>query len=270
MTMRIEAGGGSLRYWRDIWTYRELLAFLAWRDLTVRYKQTALGVAWAVIRPAFTMLVFIAFRKLAALPPSGVPDAILVLSAVLPWQLVSTALTEVSGCLVGNANLISKVYFPRLLVPLASMATSVVDFLVTLAMLALVMIWLGYAPSMKVVLVPIFLVQAAGLALGAGVFFAALNVQFRDFRYVVPFVVQAGLFVSPVAFTLADVPEPWRWLVALNPVTGIIEGFRWCLLGANAPFYPLATLISVAMTLALLALGVWYFRRTERGFADVI
>ncbi len=268
--MRIEAGRASRRYWQDLWTYRELLGFLAWRDLSVRYKQTALGVAWAVIRPAFTMLVFIAFRKLAALPPSGVPDAILVLSAVLPWQLFSTAFSEVSGCLVGNANLISKVYFPRFLVPLAAMATSVIDFMVTLAMLALVMAWFGYAPTDKVVMLPLFVVLAACLALGAGVFFAALNVQFRDFRYVVPFVVQAGLFVSPVAFTLGDVPEAWRWLVALNPVTGIIEGFRWCLLGANAPFYPLATLTSVAITLAMFALGVWYFRRTERGFADVI
>lgn len=270
MTLRIEPGAASRNYWRDLWSYRELMVFLAWRDLSVRYKQTALGVTWAVLRPAVTMLIFVAFRRLTGLPPTGVPDAILVLSAVLPWQFFSSALSEVSGCLVGNANLISKVYFPRLIVPLSAMATSAVDFLITLGMLALVMLWYGYAPTVKIFLLPALIVLTAILALGAGLLLSALNVQYRDFRYVVPFIVQLGLFVSPVAFTTANVPEDWRIIFSLNPLVGIIEGFRWCLLSDDVAFYAGPMLISVACTLVALAVGIWYFRRMERRFADVI
>ena len=270
MKLRIEPGGSSRHYWRDIWSYRELMYFLAWRDLSVRYKQTVLGVAWAVLRPGFTMLIFVAFRRLTNLPSSSVPDPILVLAAVLPWQFFSSSLGEISACLVGNANLISKVYFPRLIVPIASMATGIVDFLVTLCMLALVMAWYGYLPSANIIFLPLLVLLTGALALGLGLFLAALNVEYRDFRYVVPFVIQLGLFVSPVAFTTADVPEAWRAIYAINPLVGIIEGFRWCIVGGPMILQVQALVLSCLWALAGMALGVFYFRRLERGFADVI
>jgi lipopolysaccharide transport system permease protein len=267
-TLVIAPGTTARNYWRDLWRYRELLYFLAWRDIVVRYKQTAIGIAWALIRPALTMLVFVAFRKLAALPATAAPAPVFVLAAVLPWQFFAGALSESSGSLIGNANLISKVYFPRLIIPAAAVVTSLVDFAVTLGLLALLMAWYGIAPGWQIVALPAFVVMTFGLSLGLGLLFAALNVEYRDFRYVVPFIVQFGLFVSPVAFATADVPESWRLLYALNPLVGIIDGFRWSLLGGALD---VATVwVALAVTAATIAVGVWYFRKMECSFADVI
>ena len=266
----IGAGRTELHYWADLWRYRELLYILAWRDIVVRYKQTAIGIAWALIRPALTMLVFVVFRRLVGIEPGSVPEPILVFAAVLPWQFFSSALSESSGSLIGNANLISKIYFPRLIIPGAAVVTSMVDFLITLAMLALLMLWYSFAPGWQLAFLPLFVLLAFSLSLGVGLFLAALNVEYRDFRYVVPFIVQFGLFISPIAFTTANVPERWRTLYALNPMVGIIDGFRWSILGGQAPI-DLKTLgISIAVTVSFMLLGLWYFRRMERSFADVI
>ena len=269
-TIVIEPGRAERHYWADLWRYRELMYILAWRDLSVRYKQTVIGVAWALIRPALTMLVFVAFRRLVGIEQGSVPDPILVFAAVLPWQFFSTALTESSGSLIGNANLISKIYFPRLIVPCVPITTSLIDFLITLGMLAVLMLWYGFVPSWQVIALPLFVLLAVGLSLGLGLLLAALNVQFRDFRYIVPFIVQFGIFISPIAFTTASVPEGWRMWYALNPLVGIIDGFRWSLLAGQMPLDLLAVWLSAAITALFLVLGVWYFRRMERGFADII
>jgi len=266
----IEPGMTAKNYWRDLWHYRELIYFLAWRDTVVRYKQTAIGVAWALIRPALTMLVFVGFRRLVGFPPGKVPDPILVFAAVLPWQFFSSGLSESSGSLIGNANLISKIYFPRLLIPLAAVATTLIDFAITFALLLLLMLWYGFLPSWQIVALPFFILLAFGLAFGSGLLFAALNVEYRDFRYIVPFIVQFGLFVSPIAFSTADVPERWRTLYALNPLVGIIDGFRWSLLGGQAALDPQTVWIALVVTAAVIVLGIWYFRRMEHSFADVI
>ena len=270
MKLVIEPGMAAAHYWRDLWRYRELLYFLAWRDLAVRYKQTAIGVAWVLLRPALTMLVFVAFRRLVGAPQSAVPEPILVFAAVLPWQFFSTALADASGSLIGNANLLSKVYFPRLIIPGAAVVTAIVDFAVTLLLLALLMAWYGIAPPRQIVVLPVFAMLAMALSLGTGLLLAALNVQYRDFRYVVPFLIQMGLFVSPIAFTTDAVPERWRMLYSLNPMVGIIEGFRWSVLGDRVAVDPAAIAASTAMTIAAMAIGIWYFRRVERRFADVI
>lgn len=266
----LEPGRAARNYWLDFWRYRELLYFLAWRDLAVRYKQTVVGVAWAVLRPALTMLVFIGFRRMVGVARGEVPDAILVLAGVLPWQFFSSALSEASSSLIGNANLISKTYFPRLIIPIASAVTSFVDFLVTLGMLALVFLWHRVVPGWQLIALPGLVLMMFVLALGLGLLFAALNVKYRDFRYLVPFMVQFGLFVSPVAFAASDVPPAWRGWLALNPLSGIIEGVRWSLLGGRAPLEPLMLGVSAAVTVASVIVGVGYFRRVERGFADLI
>jgi lipopolysaccharide transport system permease protein len=270
MRLVIEPGLASANYWRDVWRYRELLYFLAWRDILVRYKQTAIGVAWVLIRPALTMAAFVAFRRLVGAPPSPVPEPVLVFAAVLPWQFFASALLESSGSLIGNASLLSKVYFPRLIIPLAAVVTSLVDFAVTLALLALLMIAYGIAPQAPLLLLPVFIVVTCVLATGSGLLLSALNVRYRDFRYVVPFLIQIGLFVSPVAFTADTLPARWRTLYALNPMVGIIEGFRWAILGDRVSVDPNAIAMSIAITLLVSAMGVAYFRRTERGFADVV
>jgi lipopolysaccharide transport system permease protein len=227
MKLVIEPGRTAKNYWRDVWQYRELLYLLAWRDIAVRYKQTIIGVVWALIQPALTMAVFVGFRRLVGFPASSVPEPILVLSAVLPWQFFSTALSNAANSLLGSANLISKVYFPRLLIPCAAVVTSLVDFLITLGMLAVLMLWYGFIPDWQIAAMPFFMALAFGLAFGVGLLLAALNVEYRDFRYIVPFVVQCGLFISPIAFSTTDVPERWRTLYAFNPMVGIIDGFRW-------------------------------------------
>lgn len=266
----IEPGMTAKNYWRDLWQYRELIYFLAWRDTAVRYKQTGIGIAWALIRPALTMLVFVGFRRLVGFPVGSVPEPILVFAAVLPWQFFSSALADAAASLVGNANLISKIYFPRLLIPLAAVATTVIDFAITLVLLVVLMLWYRFLPGWQLVALPLFLLLAFGLALGCGLIFAALNVEYRDFRYIVPFMVQFGLFVSPIAFSTTDVPAQWRALYALNPMVGIIDGFRWSLLGGRAALDAQSTAISIAVTAAVLVLGLWYFRRMEHSFADSI
>jgi lipopolysaccharide transport system permease protein len=270
LSIVIEPGRAARNYWRDLWQYRELLYVLAWRDLAVRYKQTAIGVSWAVLRPALTLLAFVAFRRIAGIQRADVPDAIVVFAAVLPWQFFATALTESAGSMIGNAQLISKVYFPRLIVPGASVVTSLVDLLISLALLAGLFAWYGFAPGWQLAALPLFVALAFALSLGTGLFFAALNVWYRDFRYVVPFIVQFGIFVSPVAFTTADVPAAWRPMYSLNPMVGVIDGFRWAILGEFSPIDPVTIVVSAVMTAVLLLLGVRLFRRMERGFADVI
>jgi lipopolysaccharide transport system permease protein len=270
MKLVIEPGLAAAHYWRDLWRYRELMAFLAWRDVAVRYKQTAIGIAWALIRPALTLAVFVAFRRMVGVTEGDVPDVILVLAAVLPWQFFSTALMETSASLIGNTSLISKVYFPRLIIPVASVATSFVDFLFTLGLLAVLMAWYGVAPAPTLLALPFFILLAAVLSLGLGLLLGTLTVTYRDFRYVVPFLVQLGLFVSPIAFSTSQVPERWRTIYGLNPLVGIIDGFRWSILAGRTPLEPAWVMTSIVATAGLLVLGVWYFRRMERGFADVI
>ncbi len=270
MKLIIEPGRAATHYWRDLWRYRELMSFLAWRDISVRYKQTAIGIAWALIRPLLTLVVFVAFRRMAGLQQGAFPDVILVLAAVLPWQFFSTALTESSSSLIGNTGLISKVYFPRLIIPIAAIAAAFVDFLVTLTFLAATMAWYGVMPDARVLALPLFAALAALLSLGLGLLMAALTVTYRDFRYIVPFMMQLGLFVSPVAFASSQVPAAWRSVYALNPLAGIIDGFRWSLLGGQTPLEPMLLATSIGFTVAALAVGTWYFRRTERGFADAI
>lgn len=268
--MVIEPGAANRNYWRDLWRYRELMFFLAWRDVAVRYKQTAIGIAWAVLRPALTMLVFVGFRRLVHMPAGVVPEPVLVFAAVLSWQLFSTALGDAASSVLGNASLITKVYFPRLVIPCAALLASLVDFLVTLALMVMLMAWYGFAPGWQLAMLPAFILLTLGLALGLGLFLAALNVKYRDFRYVVPFILQLGLFLSPVAFSTADVPPEWRMVYALNPLVGIIDGFRWSLLGGTAPLDLYSIGFASGLAAAMLVLGFWYFRRMERGFADLI
>jgi lipopolysaccharide transport system permease protein len=268
----IEAGRSEKNYWRDLWRYRELFYFLAWRDILVRYKQTAIGIAWALVRPFLTMLVFtFIFSRVAKLPaPGSVPYALLVFAAMLPWQFFSTALGEASNSLIGNANLISKVYFPRLIVPAGSVITSFVDFLITLGLMAGMMVWYGFLPDWRLLTLPIFMALAFGSAFGAGLWLCALNVRYRDFRYIVPFIVQFGLYLSPVGFSSNIVPEGLRLIYACNPMVGVIDGFRWALLRGQSPLAAYALIASILTTSVLCLSGIWYFRRTEKTFADII
>lgn len=267
----IEAGRSERHYWADLWRYRELFYFLAWRDILVRYKQTAIGIAWAVLRPLLTMLVFTAvFSRLARLPSDGVPYPVMVLAALLPWQFVSAALSEAGNSLVGNANMVSKIYFPRLIIPTSTVIVSLVDCAITGLILAVLMLWYGVVPDARILALPLFVLVAFALALGLGLWIAALNVKYRDFRYIIPFAVQLGLYVSPVGFSTAIVPERWRLLYSLNPMVGIIDGFRWSLLGADARLPWTSVALSVAIAGLLLVTGVMYFRSTERKFADLI
>ncbi|UBF27349.1 ABC transporter permease [Kovacikia minuta CCNUW1] len=267
----IEAGRAERQYWKDLWRYRELLYFLAWRDILVRYKQTAIGIAWALIRPFLTMLVFsVVFGALAKLPSGGVPYPILVYSAMLPWQFFANALSECSNSLIGNANLLSKVYFPRLIVPLSSVIVSFVDFLVAGMVLLGLMAWYNFVPSWRIVTLPLFIAIAFAASMGTGLWLAALNVKYRDFRYIVPFIVQFGTYISPVGFQSNIVPEKWRLLYSLNPMVGVIDGFRWAILGGNFSLYIPGFLLSLALVVLVLLTGIWYFRKVERTFADVI
>jgi lipopolysaccharide transport system permease protein len=267
----IEAGHTERNYWRDLFRYRELFYFLAWRDILVRYKQTVIGILWAVLRPFLTMLVFtVVFGKIAKLPSNGIPYAILVSAATLPWQFFSTSLSEASNSLVGNANLISKVYFPRLIIPAGAVITSMVDFLISFVILGLLMVWYRFVPDWRIVALPGFTVIAFLAALGPGLYLTALNVKYRDFRYVIPFIVQFGAFVSPVGFSSDVIPEKWRLLYSLNPMVGVIDGFRWAICRGAAQIYLPGFIVSLGVTAFFLWLGIWYFRRTEKTFADVI
>lgn len=270
-TVVIEPNKGIRHYWRDIWQYRELFAFLAWRDILVRYKQTVIGIAWSVIRPLLTMIVLtVIFGRLAKLPSEGVPYPILVYSALLPWQFFSNALNESSNSLIGNANLLSKVYFPRLIMPASSLIVSLIDFAISFGILVLLMIWYRTFPDARIIVLPLFMCLAIFASFGFGVWLAALNVKYRDFRYVVPFLVQFGLYISPVGFSSSIVPDTWRLLYSLNPMVGVIDGFRWSLLGGKVPIYWPGLLLSLALNLAIFASAICYFRKTERYFADVI
>jgi lipopolysaccharide transport system permease protein len=270
-TLVIEAGRTEKHYWLDLWRYRELFYFLAWRDILVRYKQTVIGVAWALIRPFLTMVVFtLVFGKLAKLPSEGVPYPILVFAAMLPWQFFSNALSEASNSLVGNANLISKVYFPRLIMPTSSVITSFADFLISGIILVGLMIWYQFMTGWRVFYLPLFIVIAFAAAMGAGLWLAALNVKYRDFRYIVPFIVQFGLYMSPVGFSSTVVPGKWRLLYSLNPMVGVIDGFRWAILGGESRIYLHGFVLSMVIVGTLLITGILYFRKTEKSFADVI
>jgi len=267
----IEAGKTERHYWIDLWRYRELFYFLVWRDILVRYKQTVIGLAWALIRPLLTMIVFvIVFGKLAKLPSEGVPYPILVFAALLPWQFFSNAFTEAANSLISNANMISKVYFPRLVVPTSAVIVSFVDFLISGIILVGLMLWYGFGPNWRIITLPLFTVIAFAAAMGAGLWIAALNVKYRDFRYIIPFVVQIGLYVSPVGFGSNIVPEQWRLLYSINPMVGVIDGFRWAILGGNIQLYWPGFLLSLTLVVVILVTGIVYFRKTEKTFADVI
>jgi lipopolysaccharide transport system permease protein len=268
----IEPGMTARNYWRDLWRYRELTWFLAWRDIAVRYKQTVIGVAWAIVRPLLTTIIFtVVFSRLAKLPSDGAaPYPLLVFAGMLPWFLFSSILGEASNSLVGNANLIGKVYFPRIIVPASAAVVALVDFAINLALLVAMMLWFGFWPDWKIVLLPAFVVLAVLASLGPALYITALNVKYRDFRYIIPFIVQFGLYISPVGFSSAVVPERWRLLYSLNPAVGIIDGFRWCLLGGDSPLYLPGFLMSLAVVAFFLWFGIRYFRRTERTFADLL
>ena len=266
----IEAGKTERHYWVDLWKYRELFFFLSWRDILVRYKQTAIGVLWAVLRPLLTTAVFVfIFGRLAKMSSGDVPYTITVFAGMLPWQFFASALTEASNSLIMNANMISKIYFPRMVMPASAVMVALMDFMISLGLLALMMAWYGMAPSFRLLALVPLTALAFAAATGAGLWLAALNVEYRDFRYVLPFIVQFGLYVSPVGFCSYKVPEHLRLVYALNPMVGIIDGFRWAITGDNS--FRWSTFgVSFGVIFLLAASGVWYFRKMERAFADVI
>jgi len=276
----IEAGRSERHYWKDIWRYRELFYFLAWRDILVRYKQTIIGVAWAIIRPLLTMLVFtVVFGKLAKLPSdAGAPYPIMVFAAMqpcshaamLPWQFFATAFAEAGNSLLSNSAMISKVYFPRLVIPTSAVIVSFVDFLISFSILVALMIWYQFIPDIRILMLPIFILIAFATSLGAGLWIASLNVRYRDFRYIIPFVVQMGLYISPVGFSSSIVPNQWSLLYSLNPMVGVIDGFRWAIIGGDYQIYWSRFELSLLIMTILLTGGIYYFRKTEKTFADVL
>jgi lipopolysaccharide transport system permease protein len=267
----IRAGRTERQYWQDLWKYRELFYFLAWRDILVRYKQTTIGFAWALIRPFLTMVVLsIVFGSFAKLPSQGAPYPILVFAAMLPWQFFANALSECSNSLISNSNLISKVYFPRLIVPTSAVIVSFVDFMISGIILLGLMAWYNFVPSWRILTLPGFVAIAFAASIGAGLWLAALNVEYRDFRYIVPFIVQFGMYISPVGFSSSVVPPEWRLIYSLNPMVGVIDGFRWAIIGGDAAIYMPGFLLSTGFVGLLLVSGIWYFRKMEKRFADVI
>jgi lipopolysaccharide transport system permease protein len=268
----IEPGRYERNYWRDLWRYRELFRVLAWRDLAVRYKQTVIGAAWAIIRPFITMIVFtIIFGRIAKLPSDGTaPYPLMVFAGMLPWTFFSTGLSEASNSLIGNSNLISKVYFPRLIVPTATVVVAFVDFLIAFSMLILLMAWYQYIPGWRMLGLPAFVLLAFVASMGPALWITALNVKYRDFRYIIPFIVQFGLYVSPVGFSSSVIPEQWRLLYSLNPMVGVIDGFRWCILGGQSPVYLPGLAASVVIAALFLWFGIHKFRKMEKSFADLI
>jgi lipopolysaccharide transport system permease protein len=268
----IEPDGQERHYWRDLWRYRELFQVLAWRDLSVRYKQTAIGAIWALIRPFLTMvLLTIVFGRIAQLPSEGsAPYALMVFSGLLPWTFFATGLSEASNSLVQNANLINKVYIPWLIVPTATMIVAMVDFLLSFCTLLPLLVWYHFIPNWQILSLPVFVLLTFVASLGPALWLTSLNVRYRDFRYVVPFIIQFGIFISPVGFSSSLVLDEWRLLYSLNPLVGIIDGFRWCILGGQSELYPPGIAISVGTSVLLLWLGIRQFRKTERSFADVI
>ena len=268
----LEAGRAERNYWRDLWRYRELFQVLAGRDVAVRYKQTVIGIVWAVMRPFLTMLIFtIIFSRIAKLPSDGdAPYALMVLAGLLPWTFFSTALGDASLSLVTNSNLISKVYFPRLIIPTATIVVSFVDLLISFVILVAMMVWYRFAPTVNILALPLFVILAFLTSLGPGLWITALNVKYRDFRYIIPFMLQFGLYVSPVGFSSTAVPEQWRLLYSLNPMVGVIDGFRWCILGGNSHIYWSSLTSTAVITVFFLWLGIRQFRKMEKTFADLI
>ena len=271
-TIIIEAGRHERNYWLDLWRYRELFRVLAWRDLAVRYKQTVIGAAWAVIRPFLTMIVFtFVFGRIAKLPSDGgAPYPLMVFAGMLPWTFFSSGLSEASNSLINNANLISKVYFPRLIVPTATVVVAFVDFLITFSILLVLMLWYQYPPGWRMLVLPAFILLAFFASMGPALWITALNVKYRDFRYVIPFIVQFGLYISPVGFSSNVIPEKWRLLFSLNPMVGVIDGFRWCILGGQSPLYLPGLVASLGVTTFFLWYGIRRFRKMEQSFADLI
>jgi lipopolysaccharide transport system permease protein len=267
----IESGRLKKNYWNDLWRFRELFFFLAWRDILVRYKQTIIGLAWSIIRPFLTMIVFtIIFGRLAKFPSGGVPYPILVYAAMLPWQFFSTCFSDASNSLLNNSNMLTKIYFPRLIIPVSTVIVNLVDFLISFVILIGLMIWYHFIPSWNIIYLPLFLGLALITSIGSGVYIAALNVKYRDFKYIVPFVVQFGMQISPVGYSSDMIPEKYRLLYSLNPMVGVIDGFRWCILGDQSHIYLPGLLLSIGLIVLLLFLGVRYFRKTEKTFADII
>ena len=266
----LESGRADKHYWKDLWRYRELFYILSWRDIKVRYKQTVLGAAWSIIRPLLTTIIFtIVFSKIAKLDnPGNSPYALMVFAGMLPWQFFSNALSESSNSLIGNANLITKVYFPRLIIPASSVITSLVDFAISFLILIVMMFWYQYIPSWHIVFLPVFIMLAFLCAFGVGLYLTAVNVKYRDFRYIIPFIIQFGLYITPVGFSSSVIGEKWKSLYALNPMVGIIDGFRWCILGD--PMNWNSFIFSVIVILVFLIIGVTYFRKMEKSFADNI
>lgn len=266
----IEAGASEKNYWKDIWRYRELFYILSWRDIKVRYKQTVIGAAWSVVRPLLVTLVFtLVFNRVAKLSaPGNTPYALMVFAGMIPWQFFSNALSEASGSLIGNSNLITKVYFPRIILPASSVITSLVDMVITYGILAGMFLYYQYLPPAQIIFIPVLTVFAFITAFGLGLYVTALNVKYRDFRYIIPFIVQFGLYITPVGFSSNVIPEKWRLFYYLNPMAGVIDSFRWSIL--NEPIYTPGLLISISVSLGMLFFGIFYFRSTEKSFADNI
>lgn len=267
----IEPGRSEKNYWNDLWRFRELFLFMAWRDILVRYKQTAIGLAWSIIRPVLTMLVFtVVFGRLAKLPSGGVPYPILVYAALLPWQFFSTSFADASASLIGNSNMLTKIYFPRLIIPVSTIIVNLVDFFISFLILVVLMFWYNFVPGWTILYLPFFIFLAFVVSLSAGLYVAALNVKYRDFKYIVPFVVQFGLYISPVGFTSSIVPEKWKLLYSLNPMVGIIDGFRWSILGGKNQIYLPGMALSILVVILILIFSIRYFRKMEKTFADII
>jgi lipopolysaccharide transport system permease protein len=271
-TIIIEPGRSERHYWRDLWSYRELFRVLAWRDLSVRYKQTVIGLLWAVIRPFLTMVVFtIIFGRIAKLPTDGnAPYPLMVFAGMLPWTFFSSGLSDASNSLISNTSLISKVYFPRLIVPIATIAVAFVDFLVSFCILLVLMGWYWFMPGWQLLVLPVFVLLALLASVGPSLWITSLNVKYRDFRYIIPFIEQFGLYVSPVGFSSNVVPDQWRLLYSINPMVGVIDGFRWCILRGQSELYLPGLGLSFAIIVFLLWFGVRQFRRMEKSFADLI
>lgn len=267
----VEPGRSEKNYWIDIWRFKELFYFLAWRDILVRYKQTVIGLAWSIVRPILTMVVFtVIFGRLAGFSSGDIPYPILVYAAMLPWQFFSTSFSDASNSLLTNSNMLTKIYFPRLIIPASSIIVNLVDFMISFVILIGLMIWYHFTPSWTIIYLPVFLILSILTAMGAGLYVAALNVKYRDFKYIVPFVVQFGLYISPVGFSSDKIPEHLRLLYSLNPMVGVIDGFRWAICGGKSLIYLPGMLLSIGLIFLLLGYGIWYFRKMEKTFADII
>ena len=270
-TVFVSADQKGPHYWKDLWRYRELFYFLAWRDILVRYKQTIIGFAWALIRPLLMMVVFtVIFGNLAKLPADNAPYAIMVFAALLPWQFFATAFANAGNSMIGNASMVSKIYFPRLMLPASAVIVSFVDFILSFLILTGLMAWYGFVPDLRILFLPLFVVLAFAASFGAGLWIAALNVKYRDFRFIIPFIVQMGLYISPVGFSSSIVPEKWRLLYSLNPMVGVIDGFRWSIIGGDYRLYWPGLFLSLFLVAVVLTGGLRYFRSAEKMFADVI